>query len=248
MDTHIHTGPNRTGISVSPIDAKEMIAASAGDAPPSLRATLVPIRESYLEETGTVGSVPVPASVKGVLKTGASLLKGEHPAIFIDKLGERLAFERSGVRLYQAMLEKCAVSALLPEEAVQKLRHFQHEELEHFEMLSAAMKSIGADPTAQTPGADLAGVESQGLVQAITDPRATIDQALHVLLAAEALDAPGWEDLIALAKALGHDTLADQFANALSQENIHLATIHAWYSQLTLSLAQKGQPALKMPL
>jgi hypothetical protein len=47
--------------------------------------------------------------VKGVAKTGMQKLTGKKPEVLIDKLGARLAFERTGTRLYDALLGKCLV-------------------------------------------------------------------------------------------------------------------------------------------
>ena len=50
--------------------------------------------------------MPVPGNLKGAAKAAVKALKGEKAAVFLDKLGERLAFERTGVRLYEAVLAK----------------------------------------------------------------------------------------------------------------------------------------------
>ena len=50
--------------------------------------------------------MPPPTSLKGVAKTAVDMLKGSKPTVFIDKLGERAAFERTGTRLYQGALAK----------------------------------------------------------------------------------------------------------------------------------------------
>lgn len=61
------------------------------------------LRGLYVEEALWVGSVPVPATGKGVTETVVGKLKGKNPEVLFDKLGQRAAYERSGVRLYQAM-------------------------------------------------------------------------------------------------------------------------------------------------
>jgi hypothetical protein len=50
--------------------------------------------------------------VKDVVKTGMTAMKGESPTQLIDRLGARLAFERSGVRLYEALLSKLDASGI----------------------------------------------------------------------------------------------------------------------------------------
>jgi hypothetical protein len=247
MDTQPKMGMNRTGIAMSPIDVQKMMKdtdALLGESfTPRLPSSS--IRGSYLAEAGPVGTIPLPLSIKGVAESGKALLTGNHPQILIDQLGARLAFERGGVRLYQAMLAKCAAQPqVLAQDVVVELGVFQDQELEHFHWLEEALRSIGADPTAVTPCADLVGVKSMGLMQAITDPRTTIFQALEVLLAAELLDVPAWEDLIILAKTLGHDDLTGRFEQALQQENNHLITVRQWCSDMALTMAQQGIAAL----
>jgi hypothetical protein len=40
-------------------------------------------------------------------EVGAASDTGEKAALFVDKLAERLAFERSGERLYEVLMMKC---------------------------------------------------------------------------------------------------------------------------------------------
>src|SRR3954463_6008589 len=61
---------------------------------------------AFIDEAEAVGSVPLPPSVKGVVKSGVAKARGAHPTILMDKLGERLAYERSGTRLYEALILK----------------------------------------------------------------------------------------------------------------------------------------------
>ena len=90
----------------------------------------------------------------------------------------------------------------------------------------------GADPTAQTPSADLVGVQTMGLMQAVTDPRTSLPQTLSSLLAAELIDVASWEMLSRLARSTGQDELAGRFDEALEQETQHVNTIRGWYEGL----------------
>ena len=241
METQVKLGLNRTGIAMSPLDIKKMVADDEATAPAdiTLLRPYSPIREEYFAEDGRVGTVPIPASLKGMWESGKSLLSGDHPQVLIDKLGERLAFERSGVRLYGALLAKCStLTQSLPDEIIEKLQHFQREEQQHFQLLADCMTEIGADPTAETPCADVSGVESSGLVKVITDPRTTLTQSLHALLTVELVDQVGWEELIELARTLGREQIAERFAEAEAEERVHLVTVRRWFSQLTLAEAQ----------
>lgn len=236
-------GSNRTGLQMSPLDAKRLLENTAMTTPPSGGPDLLmALRGDYIDEAGVVGTVPPPGTVTGVVKSGAEMLTGDRPQVLIDKLGERLAFERGGTRLYDALLAKCGggAAALDAEVPLDVLERFRNEEAAHALMIAAALEKLGADPTAMTPCADLVGVESQGLMQAITDPRTTLSQSLHAMLVAELADHQGWQLLIALAEQMGHDGLAHDCRTAFEEEERHLASIRAWVVAATLELAEVG--------
>ena len=60
----------------------------------------------------------------------------------MDKLGERLAFERSRTRLFDALMVKCAADAskIVPANGI---KHIRDEEAMHFALVGAAMQSLG---------------------------------------------------------------------------------------------------------
>jgi bacterioferritin (cytochrome b1) len=228
-------GMNRTGLQMSPAMSREM-TESVDDAMADVRGIeLAETRREYILEADELGSVPPPATVKGVLKTGASMLTGVHLHVLVDKLAERLAFERGGVRLYDAVIAKVKVYGDEAGNAtLMELERIRDEELEHAMLVEDALKTLGADPTAQTPCADLVGVESAGLLQAATDPRTNLVQTLHTALAAELIDGAGWQLLIELAQEAGQSDLVDQFSGALAQETEHLQLIETWYRELSI--------------
>lgn len=242
MEKQPALGLNRTGVALSPFDVEKMLEDNADLAPPidtAEAAAASAIRERYIIESTNVGSVPIPASLRGVWESGKTLLTGEHPQVLVDKMGERLAFERSAVRLYQGLLTKCdALPDALPADTLAQLKRFCEEETRHFQLLANAMRALGADPTAQTPGADIACVESSGLGQVIGDPRTSVLHSLHAILAAELIDQVGWEDLIALAEQQGHDQLVPQLRQALQREGEHLAALRRLVTALTLDEAR----------
>ena len=208
MHNTTHMGMNRTGAKMSPVDVSRMAEAALA-APETLPdgKSFAAIRGEAITEADRVGSVPLPGTVKGVLTTGMAKLKGEKPEVLIDKLGERLAFERTGVRLYEALLTKCQLAAdgaFVP--PLEALREIREDEARHFLLLQTTLENLGADPTAQTPCADVTAVASMGLVQTLTDPRTTVAQCLNAILMAE------------LAEQTGHDEMAETFLAALTQE------------------------------
>lgn len=235
MDYETKLGGNRTGVQTSPVDSAEMERGMDSFLPPVSDAREdIRVRREYAEETEGLGSVPPPGSIKGMAKAGIDALSGNRPHVLIDKLGQRLAFERGGTRLYDTLLVKCdAADSMLPKEDVAMLRRFRDEEAEHFLLVVQALEGLGADPTAQTPCADLAGVEAAGLVQAMNDPRTSLLQSLNVMLDAELMDNAGWEMLIDMARDLGHDRIADSFAPAATQEAEHLSHVRALVERLS---------------
>lgn len=241
MEHRTETGMNRTGIQMSPVDTKRMLEGNPAGIPEGDESVVTEMRSDYINEAEPVGTVPMPGTVKGAAKTGAKKLTGKNPEVFIDKLGERLAFERGGTRLYEALLTKCEATIAdgaeeLPGEmSIVTLRRFHDEEAEHFEMLAGCMEELGADPTAQTPAADVTGVESFGIMQVLNDPRTTVAQSLNALLVAELADYAGWDLLIKLAVEMKQPAMAKRFRAALEQENEHMMTIKQWLEDSVLS-------------
>lgn len=230
MQNATHMGMNRTGAKMSPIDVSRMeeAAMNAPETEPD-GSSITMMRSEAIAEADRVGSVPIPGTVRSVVSTGVSKLKGEKPEVLLDKLGERLAFERTGTRLYEALIAKCEMTpdtGLVPPLA--ELQRIHDEEAQHFHMLAEVLEGMGADPTAQTPCADVSAVMSQGIMQVVTDPRTTIPQSLNAILVAELADNASWEMLLQLAEETGHDEMAERFRAALAEEEQHLASVRQW--------------------
>ncbi|HEX5057439.1 MAG TPA: ferritin-like domain-containing protein [Gammaproteobacteria bacterium] len=234
-------GRNRTGIDMSPIHSKEMISGAETLTPPTQSdfPPLMVIEREYIEEGGTVGSVPVPGTMKGVLKSTMEKMTGHNPEVLLNKMGERLAFERSGVRLYEAFIIKCESINLPTPISLDILQQFRAEEEQHFHTIKNAMLSMGADPTAQTPDADVVAVASMGIQKVIQDPRTSLSQCLSALLTAELVDNAGWEILIKLAEGLGLEQITADFVKPLQEEEKHLQTIREWYEYAVMAEAGK---------
>jgi rubrerythrin len=228
-----HVGLNKTGIQMSPIDSKEMLNVDENErGQPGDESGAVEVRSAYIAESDGVGSIPLPGTVKGALNVGIQMLKGDSPQILLDKLGERLAFERTGTRLYDALITKCEVT--LDGQismAVEDLAAIRADEARHFLLLKDAIETLGGDPTSQTPSADIVGVESMGLVQVLNDPRTSLAQSLHAIVTAELSDKAGWETLIALADEHELADMVNDFTLALNEEREHLALVQTWYEE-----------------
>jgi ferritin-like protein len=178
---------------------------------------LAKMRLEFARESDPVGSIPEPTP-PGIA------------AVLMDKLGERLAFERSGTRLYDALMVKCSGDRS-KKISLQEIKHIRDEEAMHFALVGAAIQTLGGDPTAQTPSADVAGVEGMGLMQVLTDPKTTVAQALHAILVAEMTDNAAWDELIELTGLAGNDDLVARFSKARDSEQEHLEKVKGWYKQ-----------------
>jgi rubrerythrin len=237
-------GMNRTGMQAAPDErVEEMLEVTELTRPPKGKAdALIALRGEYLQdgEADVLGSIPPPRTVKGAAKAGMKALTGKKAHVLLDKLGGRLAFERSGTRLYEALIGKCETAAGNGLVDLARLRHFRDEEAKHFALVKACIEQLGGDATAQTPCADLEGIEGSGLMQAVTDPRTTVAQSLHAILVAELADNAAWEELVTLAEKMGEAEMAAKFRDAAQREQEHLTTVREWHAQGTLAQMQVG--------
>jgi ferritin-like protein len=242
MENATRIGMNKTGIKSSPFDTRALLEVSDEAAPaiPGPETELVALKLDYARQSDALGSVPPPATVKGAVKSGVDAIKGARPQVVFDKIAERLAFERTGVRLYEALLVKHEASdgleSVVPKAELMKIRD---EEAAHFRLLVESMESLGGDPTAQTPCAAATGIAGQGLMQLVNDPRTNFIQSLHALHVAELADVDGWAILIEVARSAGHPKLAEAFHRAEQQEERHLANVRKW--MLALTKAELGK-------
>lgn len=225
---------NRTGMERAGALAEEMLEVPERTEPSTMGdgLGLHDSRIEYGAEGHEIGSLP--SAVDADM------------ALFLDKLGERLAFERMGVRLYQALCDKLANGDGFPGgPSPEDLDHLRREEAEHFLLLEEVIRQQGGDPTMMTPCADLAGVEGMGIHHVVVDPRTTLAQGLHAMLVAELADGAGWELLIEIARHVGVEDAARRFQHALEQEQGHLRMVRAWVSAHAIGNgAARGQPPL----
>jgi hypothetical protein len=235
--TQSEMGHNRTGIATSPKLTQEMVAGSQEFAPtPDGDENIIArVRQEYALDADPLGSVPPPATLKGAAKTAVRGAKGQRPTQFVDKLGERLAFERTGVRLYGALISKFdAFGSFDGGPTREALVEIMNQEHQHFALLADAVTQVGGDPTVVTPSADLHATMTAGVLAVTVDPRTTFVQCLDAALVAELADNAAWEVLAELAMQNGEDELAAAFETAREQEAVHLETVKGW-----IAMAQK---------
>lgn len=230
------SGRNKTGMLAHPLMAGKAI--EAGTAKPSLEGdetTANRVRGHYIKESGPIGSMPhlkIPSDAPpGIDKDLMSF--------YLCKLGARLAFERTGVRLYEMLIAKLSTRGGRSG-PIKELIHIRNEELEHFELLQSILEKLSADPTAVTPEADVAGTASAGIVNVIADPRTSLEQCLEALLMAELADNDGWMILVEIAEKMGYEDEAWSFREAFDDEQEHLGKIRGWLREKIVVKVQRA--------
>jgi hypothetical protein len=242
-------GNNRTGIMTAGDLGQEMVTATR-EFPPSSGGdaqAIAAVRIAYAQEGEGLGETPPPSSLMGKAKATVASAAGGQPTLLMDKLGERLAFEHGGARLYEALLSKHrAYGSFEGGPSGDDLLHILTEEYEHADLLTQAIKELGGDPTALTPAANLAVTVSAGLPQVLSDPRTNLLQSLEAIIVAELADNECWTALAQLAEQDGHDQLTARFIEALGHEREHLRNVRAWIAAGQGRTAREGDGA-EMP-
>lgn len=235
---------NQTGLSAHPQQSQELLLTGRSTEcilGSSSSGALAAQRLDYAREQapGGIGSVAAGAPSESTRRVANKLAI---PPL-LDKLGERLQFERSGVRLYEALLTKRSLlDRLEPDEAddhgritlppVEDLLRIRDEELAHCTLMHQAVELLGADPTTVTPSADVAAVIAEGLIKVVADSRTDLAQALLAVLTAELQDNEGWGLLIALTQPVLPELLP-ALREALREEDRHLQQVRRWLFGLT---------------
>lgn len=232
---------NRTGLAASRDRSEDMLAGSAefaldetGDEGEIARAR---VRSSKQSEP--LGSTPPPADVDELLyKVAPVAPTAANQVQLLDKLGERLGYERMSVRVYEAVIAKFdALPEGPPEPTRMQLEHHLRDEFDNFRMLEEATVALGGDPTAVTPAADLHATMSKGVLEVLVDPRTSFTQCLEGLLTSELVDNEAWGTLVALSENAGQRGLSLRFEQARATEAEHLRCVRRW-----LALAQGRLP------
>lgn len=219
-------GENRTGISQAPSEARKTAEGAQQEATKGSEKQVAEARSRFVVESQGVGSLPKPAKRNG----GRKAAKNGNVRLLLDKLSERAAFERTGIRLYDAMIGKVEALQEKGGPPLADLREIRAQEQEHFHLVAEQIQRLGGDSTAKSPCADVTGVASRGILQVLADPRTSIPQCLSALLTAELTDNAGWELLLELCEQAGESRMAEQFRVALEQEAEHLLKVRGWIS------------------
>jgi hypothetical protein len=224
-------GDNRTGLLTAGELGERMVEATREFLPssPGTALGIAEVRVAYAQAGETMGQTPPPGTLVDKAKSAINAMTGGQPTLLMDKLGERLAFEHAGARLYEALLSKHQAHGAFPGgPSPDDLMHILEEEYEHGDLLTHAITDLGGDPTTLTPSANLAANISAGLPQVLSDPRTNLLQSLEAIVVAELADNECWAALEALARQGGHGDLADRCEEAIEHERDHLRKVRTW--------------------
>jgi hypothetical protein len=240
-------GMNRTGLGMSPLDAPDTVhGANRGPSPHPATALLCAVRESYVRDAEPIGSLAPPTSLRGLARTALDMLRGRNATVLIDRLGQRLAFGRMGVRLYEGLLAKLESYGSWDDgPTAASLLAIHDAELSQLTLLTEALAVLGADPTAQTPAADVACVACAGFVSVVTDPRTSLAQSLEAVLLYELADNEGWDLLIQVATAVAQQPMVDGFRDVRAQQVEHLRLVRGWLHGYTWRDANLELPGFR---
>lgn len=224
-------GFNRTGIDTARERADAMVEATEEFCGPSESdgAPIALVRGNYAREVDPMGSVPPPATLTGAVKVAKDALLGRRPTQLIDKLGERLAFERTGARLYEVILGKLEQEPAFPGgPTAEEVKRILLQEYAHFRLVEEIIRRVGGDPTVVTPSANLHCTMTAGVVSVVVDPRSTMEQCLEAALVAELIDSEGWDTLLEFVTDAEQKDFVEYIHEAIADEADHLMLVRRW--------------------
>jgi hypothetical protein len=147
----------------------------------------------------------------------------------LDRLGARLQFERTGTRLYDALISKLdAYGGFDGGPSRQQLLEIREQELGHALLVQDLIRSLGGDPTVVTPCANLQATASKGICDVLVDPRTSFVDCLETILIAELADGDSWAALVRTSQGHGDGEITSKIEQALQTEVEHLAKVRSW--------------------
>lgn len=171
------------------------------------------------------------------------ILGKTNPEKVIELLSERLAYERSGVKLYDAILKKVKASRHTQLKKLQKeLKEHRDQEVEHAEWCEEQIRALGGDPELETEKSLLVETEAQGIEQIVFSD-APLSQMFHALNMAELGDNAGWAQLVGLAEQCGDDDARAEFQERLEHEEEHLRLTHRVLGMFVRAEVLEGEMA-----
>jgi len=166
-------------------------------------------------------------------------LQGYKLTVFVTRLSEQLAMERTCLRLCEYLLLKLgATQAGGPSREV--LQQLVKEKRAHVDSLGEALRWLGQDPMHATSSALVYSV-SESLLTILRDPQTRVPQGLQAMYMAEQAAVDSWQGLTKLTRLMGLREMAADFERAHTESAVHLETVRSWIS-LELSPVAYPEP------
>jgi len=211
-------GNNHTGLAPHPRERDDMMQGAREFKPTSSGGPdeIAKLRIAYARAGGPHGTM-----------SAASVDPARLPVL--DKLGARLQFERTGTRLYDALISKLdAYGGFDGGPSRAQLVEIRDQEHGHALLAQELIRGLGGDPTMVTPCASLQATASRGIVDVLVDPRTSLIDCLETILIAELADQDSWAALARSAEALGDTGMAAKITQAQQTELQHLRKLRGW--------------------
>lgn len=176
-------------------------------------------------------SKSVPDGTVGTIKK----VHQHNTELLLHKLGQRLAFERASVRLYEALIFKCLAlrNGKKSVVSIDKLRQFRDEEVDHSLLLKKAIETLGFEADEWIPDTDSSLLSSLQIPKVFTKKNSNILSCLEAVLIFATNDNAEWHNLHELFTNMGLQDLAEEFNQALEEDSRQLETISRWIYQLS---------------
>ena len=219
LETSTTPGTNHTGLALHPDLLDEMIEGTTEFPPTSSggASRLADVRISYARDGAPSATMP----------PGPGVEAARLP--LLDKLGARLQFERTGTRLYDALISKIDAYGTYDGGPTRKqLLELREQEHAHALLVQEVIRTIGGDPTAITPCANLQATASKGITDVVSDPRTSLIDGLETMVVAELADQESWAALVRAAEPLGDASVRSRISKALQTELEHLTKVRMW--------------------
>jgi hypothetical protein len=218
LETSTTSGTNHTGLAPHG-DVLARMIEGASEFPPTSSGGPAGIAEVRIDYA-RAGEPPATMPATPVAPARLPLL---------DRLGARMQFERTGARLYDALISKLdAYGSFDGGPSRHELLQIREQELGHALLTQELVGSIGGDPTAVTPGANLQATASQGIACVLLDPRTSLIDCLEAMLIIELVDQDSWGMLARIAEPLGDAGMMSRITQAQEVELEHLAKLRGW--------------------
>jgi hypothetical protein len=211
-------GNNHTGLAPHPRERDDMMQGAREFKPTSSGGPdqIAQLRITYARAGGPHGTM-----------AAASVDAARLPVL--DKLGARLQFERTGTRLYDALISKLdAYGGFDGGPSRQQLVEIREQEHAHALLAQELIRGLGGDPTMVTPCANLQATASRGIIDVLVDPRTSLIDCLETILVAELADQDSWAALARSAETLGDAGMTAKITQAQQTELQHLKKVRGW--------------------